>query len=77
MACWDATPLIFVQLLDLPFELAGLATRRKGSECKMLGRLAPAPSLHEMERTCDLAWRHRPDVRWRIVGGNESVDRFR
>jgi hypothetical protein len=77
MACSDATPLIFVQLLDLPFELARLATRRKGSECKTLGSLVAPPPLHEVDAAGDLARRHCPDIgRW-IVGSNEGVDRFR
>jgi hypothetical protein len=66
-----------LQSLDLPFELAGLATRRKGSECKLLRGLAAPPPLHEVEAAGDLARRHCPDIgRW-IVGSNEGVDRFR
>jgi hypothetical protein len=77
MACADATPLIFVQLLDLPFELARFTPCCKRIEHQLRRRLAAAPSLHEVEAARDLAWGHCPDIRWRIVCADQSVDRFR
>jgi len=72
-----AEALFFVQLLDLPLKLARLTTSSECGEHELLGSLAPAPPLHEVEAARDLARGHRPDMIRRIVGCNESVDGFR
>jgi hypothetical protein len=71
------SPLFFVQLFDLPLELARFTARCERGEHQLLGSLAPPPPLHEVDASCDHARGHRPDICRRIVGGNESVDRFR
>jgi hypothetical protein len=64
-------------VFDLPFELAWFTACCKRGEHQLLRRFAPAPPLHEKQTPSDLARRHRPDISRRVVGGDESVDRFR
>jgi hypothetical protein len=66
-----------VQVFDLPLKLARFTSGGQRVERKLLGRLAPPAPLYEVETARDLAWRHRPGIGRRIVGGDERIDRFR
>jgi hypothetical protein len=80
-----AMALLLPQLLNGSFcrrSICRLSSRgspraASAAKCKLLRRFAPPPPLHEVETARDLAWCHRPDIRRRIVGGNEGIDRFR
>jgi hypothetical protein len=74
-ACIEGRDQI-LEVLDLALQLARFTAGCQRGERKLLRRLAAPPTQHEVEAARNLARGHRPDIRRRIVGGDESVDRF-
>jgi len=71
-----ATSFSLVASFDLLLEFARFAAAGEHIERLALGSLAFPATFCEVQRSCNFAWRHRPDLDARVVRGDQGVDGF-